>query len=119
MRDNSEELVLRMEAAAKESKNALGKIKAEQRKQRTDDALKGLGKIFPRGIKHPDKLVKNPGAVVPGLGRASVLFPGYKTIGSSVRPLAKSTGGVLSTTIVTASRQSSKSTNTKVRYKLL
>ena len=46
----NEELVLRMEAAARDSKNALGKIKAEKRKEEASKAIKGLGNIFPKGI---------------------------------------------------------------------
>jgi hypothetical protein len=116
LRDSSEELVLRMEAAARDSKNALGKMKAEKSRQQANDALKGLGKIFPRGIKHPDKLVKNPGAVVPGRNKASVLFPGFKGV-NAVTPVAKSTGGMFSTTLTTISKNTN--TSNKTRYKLL
>jgi hypothetical protein len=117
MRDNSEELVLRMEAAARESKNALGKLKAEKARQQAGDAIKGMGKIFPKGIRHPDSLVRKPGAVIPGLGKASVLFPGHKPLGSP-KPVARSTvGGMFSTTIVSINKNTN--TNTKTKYKLL
>ena len=117
--DMNEELVLRMEAATRDSKNALGKMKAEKRRQQAGDAIKGLGNIFPKGIKHPDKLVKNPGAILPfGKKVGSTLFPGFKGV-NAVTPTVRATKYGLGTGAFVPGGKSNSQARGPVKYKLL
>jgi len=123
--DKNEELVLRMEAAARDSKNSLGKMKAEKRRKETGEAIKGLGKVFPKGIRPFDSLVKNPGAILPKRSTALNLFPGFKGV-DAVTPVVKAPKyGLPSGTFVPGSRLSTRTgTNNRqsakpVKYKLL